>query len=71
MLADLQLKEVVQLTNHAHLKFGLHKLEEPMCKFILSQPKYDIINTDLSNYQLAAFPFYEESLISFSSYEPM
>ena len=42
-----------------------------MGKFILSRPKNDIIDLDLSNYQLAIFLFDEESLIRFSSYEPI
>ena len=68
---NLQAKEVSQLSNHAYLELGLHEFWETMGKFILHWPKDDIINIDLSNYQLAIFPFYEESLISFSSCEPM
>ena len=71
MLTDLQPKEVIQLSNHAHLKLGLHEFGETMSKFILSRPEENIINIDLSNYQLTVFPFDEESLISFSSYDPM
>ena len=65
---NLQSKEVSQLSNHAHLELGLHEFWEAISKFLLSLPKDDIINIDLSNYQLAIFPFYEESLISFSSW---
>ena len=68
---NLQAKEVSQLSNHAYLELALHEFWETMSKFILSRPKDDIINIDLSNYQLAIFPFDEESLISFSSREPM
>ena len=68
---NLQPKEVIQLSNHAHLELGLHEFGETMSKIIFSQPKDDIINIDLSNYQLAVFPFDKKSLISFSSYEPM
>ena len=68
---DLQPKEVIQLSNHAYLELGLHEFGETMSKFILYRPKDDIINIDLSNYQLIFFPFDEESLISFSSCETM
>ena len=68
---DLQPKEVIQLSNHAHLELGLHEFGETMSKFILCRPENDTINVDLSNYQLAILPFDEESLISFSSCEPM
>ena len=68
---DLQSKEVIQLSNHAYLELGLHKLRELMSKFILSRPENDIINIDLSNYQLAIFLFDKESLISLSSCETM
>ena len=71
MLTNLQAKEMSKLSNHAHLELALHEFWEIMSKFILSQTKDDIINIDLSNYQLAIFPFNEESLIRFSSYEPM
>ena len=71
MLTNLQPKEVSQLSNHAHLELGLHELWETMSKFILRPSKDDVINIDLSNYQLTAFSFDEESLISLSSCEPM
>jgi len=66
LLTDLQPKEVIQLSNHAHLKLGLHEFGETISKVILCRLKHDIINIDLSNYQLAIFPFDEESLINFS-----
>ena len=68
---NLQAKEVSQLSNHAYLELALHEFWETMSKFILSRPKNDIIDLNLSNYQLAIFLFDEESLINFSSYEPI
>ena len=47
---NLQPKEVIQLSNHAYLKLGLHELWETISKFILSWSKDDVINIDLSNY---------------------
>ena len=67
----LQSKEVIQLSNHAYLELGLLKLGKIMSKFILCRPEDDIINIDLSNYQLAIFPFDKKSLISLSSCETM
>ena len=68
---NLQPKEVIQLSNDAHFKLGLHEFGETMSKFILCWSEDDIINIDLNNYQLAIFPFDEESLISFPFCEPM
>ena len=68
---DLQPKKVIQLSNHDHLELGLHKFGETMSKFKLGRLEDDIINIDLSNYQLVVFYFDENSLISFSSCEPM
>ena len=42
-----------------------------MSKFVLCRLKDDIINIDLSNYQLAIFPFDKESLIKLSFCETM
>ena len=47
---NLQSKEVIQLSNHAHLELDLHKLRKVMSKFILCRLEDDIINIDLSNY---------------------
>ena len=66
---DLQPKEVIQLSNHAHLELGLHELGKIMSKFIRCSLEDDIINIDLSNCQLTIFPLDEECLISFSSCE--
>ena len=49
---NLQSNEVIQLSNHAHLELDLHKLQKIMSKFILCRLEDDIINIDLSNYQL-------------------
>ena len=68
---NLQSNEVIQLSNHAHLKLGLHMLQKIMSKFILCRLKDDIINIDLSNYQLALLPFYKKSLINLSSCKTM
>ena len=68
---DLQPEKVIQLSNHAHLELVLYEFGETMSKFILCWPEDDIINIDLSNYQLAIFHFDEESFISFPSCEPM
>ena len=66
LLTNLQPKEVIQLSNHAHLELDLHEFGETMSKVILCRLEHDIININLSNYQLAVFPFDEESLINFS-----
>ena len=68
---DLQSKEVIQHSNHAHLELSLHKLGKIMSKFILCRLEDDIINIDLSNYQLVIVPFDKESLINMSSCETM
>ena len=49
---NLQSNEVILLSNHAHLELDLHKLQKIMSKFILCRLEDDIINIDLSNYQL-------------------
>ena len=68
---NLQSKEVIQLSNHAHLELGLHEFGKIVSKFILCRPKDNIINIDLSNNQLLIFPFDKECLISLSSCEIM
>ena len=71
LLMYLQSKEVIQLSGHVYLELDLHKLGKIMSKFILCKPEDDIINIDLSNYQLAIFPFDKKSLINLSSCETM
>ena len=64
---DLQSNEVIQVSNHAHLELDLHEFGKIMSKLILCRLEDDIINIDLSNYQLVIFPFDKECLISLSS----
>ena len=56
---NLQSKEMTQLSNHAHLKLSLHKLQKVMSKFIICRPEDDITNIDLSYYQLTIL-FFDE-----------
>ena len=54
---NLQAKEVSQLSNHAHLKLALHEFPKTMSKFILSRPRDDIVNIDLSKLSTHHLPF--------------
>jgi hypothetical protein len=68
-LLDLKSKEVLQLPHHKHLKFLYHDPTKLFTSWLVSRPKYNIININLAYKQVLCNSFSEESRISFSDFE--
>jgi hypothetical protein len=62
----LKAKKIVQLPNHAHLKFLLHFFRKLMGKRVKGSSKNDVVHIYLSNEFLSTLFFDERGLISLS-----
>jgi hypothetical protein len=65
-LLDLKTKEELQFTHHRHLESLGHDPTKLFTKFIISRPKYDIININLANEDIFSIPLNEYGRIDFA-----
>jgi hypothetical protein len=68
-LLDLESKEVLQLRHHRHLEFLYHNSTKLFTRWLVSRPKYNIVNINLVDKQVFSNCFSEESRVSFSNFE--
>jgi hypothetical protein len=68
-LLDLKSKKILQLPHHWHLKFLYHNPTKLYTKWLVSRPKYNIININLAYIQVFCNSFSEESRVSFTNFE--
>jgi hypothetical protein len=68
-LLDLKSKEILQLPHHRHLEFLYHNPTKFFTRWLVSRPKYNIININLAYKQLFNNCFSEESRVSFCNFE--
>jgi hypothetical protein len=66
-LFDLQSKEEVQLSHHAHFKFILHAFCKILTKRFISSTKYNIMNVNSYNEDIFAFSFYKKYGANFTN----
>jgi N12 class adenine-specific DNA methylase len=65
-LLDLKTKKELQFTHHRHLESLGHDPTKLFTKFIISRPKYNIININLENKDAFSISLNEESRIDFA-----
>jgi hypothetical protein len=65
-LLDLKSKKELQFSHHRHLKPLVHDSTKFFTKFIISRPKNDIIDINLTNENIFSVSLYEESRIDFA-----
>jgi hypothetical protein len=65
-LLDLKPKEELQFIHHRHLKYLGHDPTKFFTKFVISGPKDNIININLTNKDIFSISLNEESRIGFA-----
>src|SRR3954462_12748875 len=69
ILIDLDPKEILEFSHHAHFKLCLHRLSKLLPKCSTRCSKYNIININLANQNILFKGFTEKSCIHLSSSE--
>jgi hypothetical protein len=65
----LKSKEILQLPHHRHLEFLYHDPTKLFTRGLISRPKNNIININLTYKQVFSNCFSEESRINFTNFE--
>jgi hypothetical protein len=68
-LLDLKTKEELQFTHHGHLKPLGHDPTKFFTKLIISRPKDDIININLTHEDIFSISLNEESIVGFAYFK--
>src|SRR3954464_13822992 len=68
-LIDLDPKEILEFSHHAHFKLSLHRLSKLLSKCSIICSKYNIIYIYLTNQNIPFKGFTKESSVHFSSSE--